>query len=135
MNRMMVRVLIACAVLAVFVGCRTGTIYNVVDSPVMTASGKEPTLGEVRKAIVEAGVGLNWTMAESKPGNIIGTLNVRSHQAVVDIKYNTKKYSIMYKSSMNLKYDADNQSIHSNYNGWVQNLDNAIRARLSAAAS
>ena len=64
----------------------------------------------------------------------MGTLNVRSHQAVVTIPYTTKTYSILYKDSSNLKYDAEKQTIHENYTGWIQRLDGAIRSRLTAAA-
>ena len=53
----------------------------------------------------------------------------RDHRAVVDVRYDTKTYSIKYKDSSNLQYDGT--SIHKNYNGWIQNLDNAIRARLT----
>ncbi len=114
-------------------GCRGGgQIYNVKDAPITTATGKEVTLEQVTKAIVEAGAGLKWTMAVVKPGQIVGTLNVRSHTAVVDIAYDTKTYNITYKDSVNLKYDADKQTIHENYRGWVQNLDNAIKGRLTA---
>lgn len=114
-------------------GCRGGgQIYNVKDAPITTATGKEVTLEQVTKAIVEAGAGLKWTMAVVKPGQIVGTLNVRSHTAVVDIAYDTKTYNITYKDSVNLKYNADKQTIHENYRGWVQNLDNAIKGRLTA---
>jgi hypothetical protein len=50
--------------------------------------------------------------------------------AVVDVNYTPQTYSITYKDSSNLGYDG--QSIHKNYNGWVQNLDKAIRAQLGA---
>jgi len=49
--------------------------------------------------------------------------------AQVDIKYSTIAYSITYKDSSNLKYDGT--KIHSNYNGWIQNLDKAIKIQLS----
>ena len=54
-----------------------------------------------------------------------------SHTAIVEIPYTTKTYSIIYKDSTNLKYDAEKQTIHENYRGWIQNLDNAIKSRLS----
>lgn len=124
----------ACAVLAIMVGCRgAGQVYQVKDAPVQTATGKEPSEEDVQKAIIGAGAGLGWTMAVVKPGEILGTLNVRSHQAVVSIPYTSKNYSILYKDSSNLKYDADKQTIHENYTGWIQRLDGAIRSRLSAA--
>ena len=51
---------------------------------------------------------------------------------MVDIKYDHKSYSIDYKDSTNLNHDAAKGQIHRNYNGWIQNLDKAIQAQLSA---
>ena len=90
-------------------------------------------MDDVQKAIIQAGAALGWTMAVVKPGEIMGTLNVRSHQAIVTIPYTSKTYSILYKDSTNLKYDADKQTIHVNYASWIQRLDGAIRSRLTAA--
>lgn len=113
-------------------GCRGGgQIYEVKDTPVQTATGKTPSLEDVQKAIISAGAKLGWVMAISKPGEIIGTLNVRSHTAIVTIPYSEKNYSILYKDSTNLKYDAEKNTIHANYTGWIQRLDNEIRARLT----
>lgn len=126
--------LVLCVLFVAVMGCRGGAqIFQVKDAPVQTATGKQPSLEDVQKAIIAAGVGLNWQMAVAKPGEIIGTLNVRSHQAVVSIPYTTKNYSIIYKDSTNLKYNAEKQTIHENYSGWIQRLDGAIRARLTAA--
>ncbi|MGQ0693987.1 MAG: hypothetical protein ACT4OL_00240 [Nitrospiraceae bacterium] len=134
MKQMRSGILFACVVLLTAMGCRGGgQIYNVKDAPITTATGKEVTLEQITKAIVEAGTGLKWSMAVVKPGQIVGTLFIRSHTAVVDIPYNTKTYSIIYKDSTNLKYNADKQTIHENYRGWIQNLDNAIKGRLSAS--
>lgn len=134
MKRTWSGVLVACVVLAAVVGCRGGgVLYQVKDAPVQTASGKQATMDEVQKAIIGAGSGLGWQMAIAKPGEIIGTLNIRSHQAVVSIPYTTKNYSILYKDSSNLKYNAEKQTIHEQYLNWVQKLDNTIRARLTSA--
>lgn len=134
MKQILSGIVVACLVVAVVAGCRGGgQIYNVKDAPITTATGKEMTLEQVTKAIVEAGAGLTWTMAIVKPGQIVGTLNLRSHTAVVDITYNTKTYDITYKNSVNLKYNAEKNTIHENYRGWVMNLDNAIKGRLTAA--
>ena len=67
-------------------------------------------------------------MKVEKPGLIVGTLNLRTHTAVVDIPFTASNYSILYRSSVNLNQQGD--QIHSNYNGWVQNLDQAIRNQL-----
>ena len=108
-------------------GCRTAPIYNVDDS-VIPASDKI-TEKSVKDAIIKAGFSLGWIMDADKPGHIIGTLNLRKHVAVVDVKYSTKSYSITYKDSTELSYDGTN--IHNNYNSWVQNLDKRIKLHLS----
>lgn len=134
MKRILSGMVVACLVVAVVAGCRGGgQIYNVKDAPVQTATGKAPSMEDVQKAIIQAGAGLGWTMAVVKPGELMGTLNIRSHQAVVTIPYTTKTYSILYKDSSNLKYNADKQTIHENYTSWIQRLDGAIRSRLTAA--
>jgi hypothetical protein len=134
MRRVQLSVLFLCVIFLAGPGCRGGgQIYQVKDAPVQTATGKQPSLDEVQKAIITAGSGLGWQMAVVKPGEIIGTLNIRSHQAIVSIPYTTKNYSILYKDSSNLKYDAEKQTIHENYSSWIQRLDGAIRSRLTAA--
>ncbi len=134
MKQIQAVLLVLCVMSIAITGCRGGAeIYNVKDAPVNTASGVTPSLEEVQKAIITAGTGLNWSMAVVKPGHIVGTLNVRSHTAVVDIMYNSKTYSITYKDSTNLKYDAEKKTIHENYRSWIQNLDNNIRGRLTVA--
>jgi hypothetical protein len=125
-----------CLVVIGMIGCRGGgQVYQVKDAPVQTASGKALTMDEVRKEIIAAGVAAGWQMIATKPGEIVGTLNIRSHQAVVSIPYTAKNYSILYKDSTNLKYDATAQTIHENYASWIQRLDGAIRTRLAAAAN
>jgi hypothetical protein len=49
--------------------------------------------------------------------------------AKIDIMYDKTKYSIHYKDSKNLNYDGTN--IHTNYNGWIQRLDQTIQAQLT----
>lgn len=110
--------------------CRTAPIYNVADTPVIATVAKPLTANQVQQAIVRAGGGLGWVMRAEKPGLIVGTLNIRSHQAVVEVPYTNTSYSIKYKSSQNLNQEGD--QIHRNYNGWVMNLDRAIQAQLSS---
>lgn len=118
---------LAGVVIALLGGCRSAGVHNVSEAPVV--ANKAVSMEDVQKAIVRAGVGLGWQMKPVEPGLIVGTLTLRSHMAMVNIKYDTKKYSITYKDSSNLDYDGNN--IHKNYNGWVQNLDNGIRSQLT----
>ena len=107
------------------VGCRTADLYNVQNAP---GTSKAVSMEDVEMAIRRAGSGLGWQIVPKGPGKAEGTLVLRDHRAVVDITYDTKNYSILYKDSSNLQYDG--KTIHSNYNGWIQNLDKAIRKQL-----
>lgn len=109
-------------------GCRSNPVYNVDGAAVVTGKAGA-TVEDVKKAILRAGGTLGWNMNPVAPGQIIGTLRLRKHVAVVDIKYNMNTYSIMYKDSTNLDFDGTN--IHSNYNGWIQNLNKAIQVQLT----
>ncbi|WFS63851.1 hypothetical protein LF599_06735 [Pseudodesulfovibrio thermohalotolerans] len=124
-------ILIFCALAAVLllVSCRTAPIYNINDAAIPQAAQGPMTMQQVQNAIVKAGTGLGWNMRVIKPGLIEATLNIRAHQAVVDITYDQQDYSINYKSSINLKYNGT--KIHSNYNGWIQNLSQAINNNLA----
>lgn len=119
---------LAAAFALLIVGCRSAPVYNVTSSPV-TSSKANLTLDDISKAILRAGGALGWQMKEVKPGHMLGTIHLRTHVAVVDINYSTTSYSITYKDSTNLDYDGTN--IHSNYNGWIQNLEKGIRTQLS----
>jgi hypothetical protein len=109
--------------------CQPMPVYNVADAPVVTTSGKAPSATQVRSAIITAGTSLGWTIKDAGPGRLEGTLRLREHTAVVEIPYSGARYSITYKSSENLM--AADGKIHKNYNGWIQNLDRAIRTEIS----
>ena len=109
-------------------GCRTAPIYNLESAPVNVSSSA--SLVDIKKSIISAGAALGWQMKEVEPGHIVGTLYLRKHMAKVDIPYSKTGYSITYKDSLELNYDGT--VIHKNYNGWIQNLDRGIQARLTA---
>jgi hypothetical protein len=102
-------------------------IGNVVDAPIVPPAGKTLSAEQVKMSILRAGAALGWKMAEEKPGLIIATLDIRRHQAIVEIPYTENKFSITYKSSINL--DEANGQIHRNYNGWIQNLTKGINSQ------
>ncbi|MCW8900872.1 MAG: hypothetical protein OQK75_01225 [Gammaproteobacteria bacterium] len=121
-------VIIATALLLILAGCRANPILNIEDAPI-EITGKHSS-NDIKKAIIRAGAGLGWTMKAKESGHIVGTLFLRKHVAIVDVKYTNKAYSITYKDSQNLDFDGSN--IHKNYNSWVQNLNRQIQAQLSA---
>ena len=112
-------------------GCRGAAVYNVENSPI---EAKVPS-SKVYDAIKMAGASKGWIITNVKPGLAMGKLNARSHSAVVEIPYTENSFSIRYKDSTDLNYDASNNQIHKNYNGWIKNLENAINVQLSVLAN
>jgi hypothetical protein len=125
MHKFKLPLVLAFALTLTIIGCRSNPVYNIDSAPV-TISGKHNNV-DVEKSIIRAGAVLGWKMKKVGKGHLVATLHLRSHVAVVDITFNDKTYSIKYKDSQNLNYDGTN--IHSNYNGWIQNLDRAIQTQ------
>jgi hypothetical protein len=124
------RNLVAIGVLAILlVACTTQPVRNVDNAPI-NVSGSSYDLSDVTRAIKTAGTVLGWQMQEKTPGHVVGSLYLRTHVAIVDVTYTLDEFSINYKDSTNLNYDGS--LIHKNYNGWIENLTNAINVQLSA---
>lgn len=119
--------LLACCSL-LLCACTLAPIYTVTDAPVVVVSSRQVSLDGVRDAILRAGGKLGWQMNPVESGVINCRISLRGHTAAVDVRYNVKTYSIVYRDSTNLEY-RDGQ-IHKNYNGWIQNLDREIRTEL-----
>ena len=120
----------AAMALVLAAGCATmAPIYSVSGQPI--ATNKPASMDEIGKAIVVAGTSIRMQMKQVSPGVILATyISTKQRMAIMEIKYDTKQYSITYKDSQNLNYDG--QQILGGYNGWVQNLDKAILAQLKA---
>ena len=111
-------------------GCaRTAPIYNLDSVPIVAPGGKSLSESQVRTAIIAGGANLGWRIGDVVPGHLEGTLTLREHIAVVDILYTGGSYAIRYKRSTNL--NERDGIIHSNYNGWIQNLYRAIRTQIA----
>jgi len=104
---------------------------NVDNAPVPATAGKPMTQEQVRAAIIRAGSALGWQMKDEGPNKMVGTLELRTHTAVVEIPYSATNFSIKYRSSINL--DESGGNIHKNYNGWIQNLNKGINTQLGLA--
>ncbi len=110
---------------------RDAPINNLTDVPLMWMPGSERSLEKVGRAIVSACAQRGWVCQVVAPGDVKGRLNLRSHQADITIQYDLGKFSIVYVSSQNLRYDAEKNTIHRNYNKWVLNLSNDINAAIA----
>ena len=122
------RALLVLFVLLPLAGCTSKPIMNVSNEPIVVASGRTATMDNVRDSILRAGTKLGWQMTPSTPGVVDGRLSLRDHVAIIDVKYDTRSFSIVYRDSSNLDYRSG--QIHRNYNGWIENLNREIRAEL-----
>lgn len=98
-------------------------------APVLTptanlAPGPSATLDDIGQAVVTAGKSLGWVVNVQRGGVARAQLDLRDHQAVVDVIYSKTHVEIRYVSSLNLM-ETDGL-INRRYNHWVQNL----RARI-----
>lgn len=115
-------------VLLVLSACRTTEVRNVESEPLFAP--ETATMADIKKGIMRAGLHRNWLMQEVAPGHLEAKVDVRGkHSATVDIFFDTKRFSILYKDSQNLKYDGN--TIHSNYMTWVENLKTDIKKEMS----
>lgn len=118
------------AIAFIFAGCgNRQPIVNIDSAPVTTYSNKA-TLQKVEKAITQALQDRQFHPKVIKPGLVEGRYFNAKFDVTVEIKFDTKSYSITHKSSTpNLEYDGTN--IHRRYNSWVLRIDKSIRSHLS----
>ena len=119
-----------CTGIVAVAGCasKTAPLVNYQDKQVSTGSGKAD-MAKVKKAIILGGTRAGWQMQPGKDGYILGSLFEKGAMAKVDITYTAQTYNITYKHSSNLLYNGT--EIHKQYNEWVDNLNDSIRAELS----
>ncbi|MGE6106418.1 hypothetical protein [Aeromonas sobria] len=116
--------LLGCALLA---ACSTSQpVRNLPATQVNFTLNEE----QVGNAILNGGLSKGWVMKKEQPGLIRGQLNVRQHQAVINIPYTAHDYSINYVSSINLD-DNGKGAIHRSYNRWIMGLNQAIQIELA----
>jgi hypothetical protein len=125
----MKRVLYICVIALLVAACRTAPVYNVESA----SFAEDLTLEQARTAIIRGGDKYGWQMKDEGPGEITGTLSLRSHVAVVSISFDAQNFSINYQDSSKLQYDGT--KIHTNYNSWVSNLARAIQASAKTLAA
>ncbi|HUT50517.1 MAG TPA: hypothetical protein VM325_14345 [Alphaproteobacteria bacterium] len=91
------------------------------------AAKSNPTLEQVTGAIMRAGPAKNWQMKLVRPGLVEASRSWEGgkHSIAVNVTYDAGRYSIEYKSSVNLK--ARGNSIHWSYNREVNRLNDEIQ--------
>lgn len=107
-------------------------VTNILNEPIPEKlDGSKHTVNEVRDAIARAARQRGWNVAPGKGNELLASILVRGrHYAEVSITYTAKDYSINYRDSRELKYNAAKNTIHRNYNKWVLNLSRTIKSHL-----
>ena len=105
---------------------RSAPVLNVEGA---SFQGRAP-LRQRAEQIKRAGAGCGWLMQDVQTGFIRDTLDVRGHQAVVDVAYTPATFSSRYAASNNL--NSTGSKIHSNYSSGECNLEQRIAAESSA---
>jgi hypothetical protein len=85
---------------------------------------------EVEGAIIRACERRKWIPSQRMDNEIVATLYNRQHTVVVSIAYSKDGYSIAYKDSVNMNYNARRHLIHSAYLRWIEILNNDIQNQL-----
>lgn len=83
----------------------------------------------IKEALQRSSVGrVKWLILEDKTGQISTQLYVSDgkHTADVDILYTNEGYTFIHIGSHNLEENNRRTRIHSNYNEWVENLNDEI---------
>ncbi|GMG85006.1 hypothetical protein LNKW23_42220 [Paralimibaculum aggregatum] len=113
-------------------GCRSAPLLDIKGAPYGAATSYQRlSYRDYENAIIRAGTKRNWVFRRIGQGHLEGSLTVRGkHNAVVDIYFDTESFSIIHKASSGLDYNPGQGTIHSNYNAWIQNLENDIRAEV-----
>lgn len=115
------------ATLLLVTGCGKKVPTAPVFSPV--AQSLNLTKENVQGTIIQAGHQLGWIIVPESDSTLKATLNIRSHQLICTIKYDTNGYTISYASSVNLKYK--DGKIHRQYRNWLLYLQDAINKELA----
>lgn len=86
------------------------------------------------KADAEAGIkralgNRGWVVTDEAPGAITAMFSKPNagvpggaHTVTIRVNYDADSYSIDYVDSTNMMYDAEDGTIHRNYNRWIANL-------------
>lgn len=84
----------------------------------------------IEQSITLAARSLGWDVKHIDSQTMDATIKSREEQLTVTITYTPQSYIIQYKDSLNLDWDARDNSIDSQYTKWVEALDERIQEEM-----
>jgi hypothetical protein len=122
-------IILGAAMLMLLGACnKVQPIYNVERTEIFTGSGDEVDLKRLQSAIANAVTSKTWRVKQIAAGHMEARFIKGKKEAVVDIKYTKKFYTITYKDSTYLLNKGN--LIHRRYNAWVRGLQKVINRNL-----
>jgi hypothetical protein len=109
-------------------------IKDVIDNEVPALKdGTRIHVGDVQVAILDACRKRRFECKVESDGVIVGVWSHHGHEFTVSIPYTNEKYSVRYKDSKHMDYNAARQRIDDSYNEYVASLNEYIEAYLEHA--
>lgn len=132
MTKNLTKLLILVMLISLPMAAQARQIMNIENEPVpMKLDGTSHTVEDVRDGIARGARQRGWNIIPGEGNELIASILVRErHYAEVTITYSKNTYSIRYRDSRQLKYNAARNTIHRNYNSWILNLSNSIKSHL-----
>ncbi len=98
-------------------------IRDIVEQPVPTMTdGTKIPIGEVQRALLQALIRHKFDATTVAPGHITAKFARRFSSFEVDILYTETSYSVRYRDSKRMDYDAGRQRIDESYNEQLAQL-------------
>ncbi len=99
----------------------TVPLVDFKDIPVAAATAKKLTIDQVEQAIRAAALYEHWEVVSLGAGVLQATyVKQDKHTVVVTIDYSAEKYSVYYKDSVNMKFEADYSGSYTYVPPWAQ---------------
>src|SRR5262245_58196577 len=80
------------------------------------------TLAQVEQAVLTALTSRGWQITTRADGAADAQYARRDFSVTIHVTYSATTYSIHYVESTGLDYNAQRQTIHNNFNRWINNL-------------
>jgi hypothetical protein len=121
------------AVLLMTTGCsRMRPVPNVEGHP-LPPGAETLSLDQIGQSIAYGGAQAHWQIEPVAPGRMTGRFDDGKHEAVVDIAYDQRAYSVTLASSSNLHQEGD--EISKIYVKWIRRLEKDIDRSLERTVS
>jgi hypothetical protein len=129
MTKTCLRLAVAFAFL--LVAACTAPLHKVHNKSYGWGPAKGVTIAQVQKTVEDTAKNLGWSLSDVKTGSFAAERqwDADKHSVAVDVKYDLKNFSIVYKSSKQMSYSGS--SIHHTYNDMVGTLEDHIKTNVS----